>query len=82
MLTTLSRIIKYGFQNFWRNGWLSMATLSIIVLALMVFEGLIIFRTLTTTALDSVQEKWPSPKWRRGGALLLDWGRGSQIPFG
>ena len=57
MLTTLSRIIKYGFQSFWRNGWLSMATLSIIVLALVVFEGLIIFSTLTNTALNSVQEK-------------------------
>ncbi len=57
MLTTLSRIIKYGFTNFWRNGWLSMATLSIIVLALIVFEGLIIFNILTNTALNSVQEK-------------------------
>ena len=57
MLTALVRIIKYGLLGFWRNGWLSMATLSIIVLALMVFEGLMVFNVLTKTALDSIQEK-------------------------
>lgn len=57
MLTTLLRIIKYGFLGFRRNGWLSTATLSIIVLALLVFEGLIIFNVLTKTALTSLQEK-------------------------
>lgn len=57
MLTTLFRIIKYGFLGFWRNGWLSTATLSIIVLALLVFEGLIISNVLTKTALTSLEEK-------------------------
>lgn len=57
MLTTLFRIIKYGFLGFWRNGWLSTATLSIIVLALMVLEGLMIFNILTKTALEAVQDK-------------------------
>ncbi len=57
MFTTFFRIIKYGFLGFWRNGWLSMATLSIIILALLVFEGLIIFKVLTEGALDSIQNK-------------------------
>jgi cell division transport system permease protein len=57
MLTNLFRIIKYGFLGFWRNGWLSTATLSIILLALIVFEGLIIFNVLTRTALESIQDK-------------------------
>jgi len=57
MLITLFRIIKYGFLGFWRNGWLSTATLSIIILALLVFEGLMIFNILTKTALSSIQEK-------------------------
>mgnify|MGYP001569846757 CR=1 FL=1 len=57
MLTTLFRIIKYGFLGFWRNGWLSTATLSIIVLALLVFEGLIIFNVLTNGALDVLKSK-------------------------
>ncbi len=57
MLTTLFRIIKYGFLGFWRNGWLSTATLSIIVLALLVFEGLIIFNVLTNGALNILKDK-------------------------
>ena len=57
MITTLSRIIKYGFTGFWRNGWLSTATISIIVIALIVFEGLILFRVLTETALTSLEDK-------------------------
>lgn len=57
MLTTLFRIIKNGFLGFWRNGWLSMATLSIIILALLVFEGIIIFNILTKTALTALQDK-------------------------
>ncbi len=57
MFTALSRIIKYGFVGFWRNGWLSTATISIIVIALIVFEGLIIFRVLTETALTALQDK-------------------------
>ena len=57
MLTALSRIIKYGAMGFWRNGWLSTATLSIILLALLVFHGLIIFNTLTNTTLGILQDK-------------------------
>lgn len=57
MLTALSRIIKYGILGFWRNGWLSTATIVIMILALIVFEGLIIFNVLTETALQSLQDK-------------------------
>lgn len=57
MFTALSRIIKYGLQGFWRNGWLSTTTILIMVLALIVFEGLIIFNILAETARQSVQDK-------------------------
>lgn len=57
MFTALSRIIKYGFLGFWRNGWLSTATISIMVIALLMFEGLIIFRFLTNTALEELKDK-------------------------
>lgn len=57
MLTVLSRIIKYGILGFWRNGWLSTATLSIIILALLVFESLILFNVITKTALSALQDK-------------------------
>jgi cell division transport system permease protein len=57
MTTFLSRIFKYGWQNFSRGKWLSVATLVIIVLALVVFESLIIFTVITKTSLSLLQEK-------------------------
>lgn len=57
MVTTLYRIIKRGLLNFWRNGWLSAATIAVMILALLVFEGLMIFRVLTDAALTAIQEK-------------------------
>jgi cell division transport system permease protein len=40
-----------------RNGWLSVSTIGIMILALIVFEGLIIFNVVAGGALTSVQEK-------------------------
>jgi len=57
MATFLSRIFKYGWQNFSRGKWLSAATLVIIVLALVVFESLIVFTVITKTSLSLLQEK-------------------------
>lgn len=57
MLVTLSRIIKYGFYSFWRNGWLTVSTISVMILALFVFEGLILFNTVSKTAVESIQDK-------------------------
>lgn len=57
MATTIYRIIKYGLQNLWRNGWLSAATLAIMVLALLVLEGLIIFSVLAKTAVSTLEDK-------------------------
>lgn len=57
MATTLARIIKYGFQSIWRNRWLSVASVNVMVLALIVFSGLIIFSVITGTAVSSLQEK-------------------------
>ena len=56
-MVTLSRIIKYGWQSFLRNGLLSVSTISIMVLALVVFEGLILFNVVTKGAVQSIQEK-------------------------
>lgn len=56
-MVNLSRIIKYGFQAFLRNGWLSVSTISIMLLAALVFEGLIIFNVIGKSAMQSIQEK-------------------------
>jgi len=57
MITTIFRITRYGFKNFIRNGWLSTATVAVMLLALMFFLGLILFRFVTISALDSVKDK-------------------------
>lgn len=57
MLTTLSRLIKYGIQIFWRQRLLSIATMVVILLALLVFEGLIISGVIANTAINSIQDK-------------------------
>ena len=56
-MVTLSRIIKYSWQGFLRNSWLSASTIGIMVLALIVFEGLILFNFITKGAVQSIQEK-------------------------
>ncbi len=57
MIILLSRIFKYGFQSFWRNGLLSTATIAMMVLTLLITVSLIIFGAGANTALTSIQEK-------------------------
>lgn len=57
MVTTLVRVLRYGFKNFWRNGWLSVATVAVMLLALSFFLGLIVFRFVTTSTLEAVKDK-------------------------
>lgn len=57
MFTTLTRIIRYGFQSFWRNRWLSVATVSIMLLTLLVFQGLIFLRVVTSSGIDALKDK-------------------------
>lgn len=57
MFTVISRIVHYGFVNFWRNGWPSAATVAIMVVALLVFSGLIFFNVITKNAIASIQNK-------------------------
>lgn len=57
MVTTLLRIVKYGLQNFKRSAWLSTATIMVMVLALIVFIGLILFNVMTSNIIASVQDK-------------------------
>jgi cell division transport system permease protein len=57
MFTVISRIFHFGFKNFWRNGWLSAATIAITTLALLVFASLILFGVVTDRAASSIQDK-------------------------
>lgn len=51
------RIIKFAFQNFFRNFWLSFITISILILTLVTVNILIVMNFLANTAVESVQEK-------------------------
>lgn len=57
MFTIFSRIIQYGVKNFWRNGWLSTTTVVVMVLALTVVIGLVMFNFTTEQAIQSIQDK-------------------------
>jgi cell division transport system permease protein len=57
MFTIISRIFHFGFKNFWRNGWLSTATIAIMTLALVGFLGLIVFGVITHAAASAIQDK-------------------------
>jgi len=55
--TNLLRIIKTGFQNFWRNSWLSAATISIIVLTLFVITSLLLLNVVTQSIVTDLENK-------------------------
>ena len=57
MITNLYRIIKYGTQGFFRNGWASLSALLVMMLALFVFLSLIIFNILTANAMNILRDK-------------------------
>lgn len=57
MLTTLSRVIKYGLVGFWRNGWLSTATIAVVFLVLVGLGGLLMFNALANIVLEDIQDK-------------------------
>lgn len=57
MFTVISRIVQYGYKNFRRNVWLSVATVIVMSMALLVFLSLIIFNVITGRAVSSIQDK-------------------------
>jgi cell division transport system permease protein len=57
MVTIISRVIHYGFKNFWRNGLLSTATTAIVTLSLIVFAGLIFANATTTSIVNFLKDK-------------------------
>jgi cell division transport system permease protein len=51
------RILKWGLKNFWRNGWLSTATISIMVLTLLVITVLIMLNVISNAVLLNLEDK-------------------------
>jgi cell division transport system permease protein len=57
MFSALLRILKFSSQDFWRNFWLSMATVVVLVLTLISINFLITLNFLTKTAVAEVENK-------------------------
>ncbi|MEK7501745.1 MAG: permease-like cell division protein FtsX [Patescibacteria group bacterium] len=57
LFTTLKRITRTGFVNFWRNSFLSFAAVVVITLSLCAFGGLIFAGAFGRTLLADVKEK-------------------------
>lgn len=54
---TIFRVLKMGFQNFWRNIWLSLATTGVMLLTIFSLSLLAILSLIGDAALKHVQEK-------------------------
>ena len=57
MMESFKRIVKWGLKNFWRNGWLSTATISIMILTLLVITVLIMVNVIANGVLLNLEDK-------------------------
>ncbi len=68
MATTLFRILKFGFQTFTRNALLSATTTAVMVLAVLMFNGLLVFNVVANSAISSLQDKIDISVYFKSGA--------------
>lgn len=54
---TVKRVIRLGFVNFWRNGYVSLASVLVMTVALLVMSSLIFTRALLVSTLDQIKSK-------------------------
>lgn len=57
MFISFIRIIRSGFKNFWRNGYLSIAVIFIIILTVLIFTSLVLINVVGNAALKNLEEK-------------------------
>lgn len=57
MLTSTYRILQFAFQNFWRNIWLSIITISMLVLTLLTVNILLVLNRVTDQAISFVENR-------------------------
>lgn len=57
MFTTFYRLIKTGFTNFLRNGWLSVASTIIMTLTLITISVFLILNIVLTQGIKTIQDK-------------------------
>lgn len=55
--TKLKRILKAGFFNFWRSGFVSLASILVMVITLSVIGAVVFVSAILNTTLDSLRDK-------------------------
>jgi cell division transport system permease protein len=56
IILSTKRILKFSWQHFWRNVWLSIVTITIIVLTLFSLTTLVLVNAIADSAVGSVRE--------------------------
>lgn len=56
-IVKIKRTIKAGFINFWRNGWVSLATVLVMLITLFIVASLLFVNLLLTSTIARLQEK-------------------------
>ncbi len=57
MFITFKRILDAGWKNFYYDGWISLATTFILVLAIFLVSGIFLFKDVSQFLVTSLQEK-------------------------
>lgn len=57
MFVSTYRVTKFAFQNFWRNFWLSVITITMLVLTLLTVNILIVLNFVTDRAIQAVEDR-------------------------
>ncbi len=57
MWVSLKRVLKSGTLSFWRNRWVSSATIGVMVITLALITSLIVMSAITGAVLDDLEEK-------------------------
>ncbi|MEA3249955.1 MAG: permease-like cell division protein FtsX [Patescibacteria group bacterium] len=56
-MTRITRVIRFGFQNFFRNFWLSAATVSVLTMTVISINMLVVVNVLGKIAVTSVESR-------------------------
>ncbi len=57
MITSIKRIIRSGFVGFWRNAYVSLAAIFVMIITLTVVGGLMLTTQLLSISLEQIKEK-------------------------
>ncbi len=55
--TSVKRIVRSGFQSFWRNGFVSASSMIVMVITLSVISGTIFMSAILNASLDAIKDK-------------------------